>query len=102
MTFLLGQYLAESVARYPDRPAVAWRDTVLTYRELDDITSRLAVVLREHGLGRGDRIGFYLPKTHKAVIAMLASLKAGVTYVPIDPHAPAPRAALILGDCAVR
>jgi amino acid adenylation domain-containing protein len=59
-------------------------------------------VLRRNGLGRGDRLALYLPKTHNAVITMLAALKAGITYVPIDPHAPAPRAALILGDCAVR
>ena len=102
MTFLLSQYLAESVARHPDRAAVAWKDTVLTYRELDDLSTRLAVLLRRHGLGRGDRMGLYLPKTPKAVVAMLGALKAGVTYVPVDPHAPAPRAAYILGDCAVR
>jgi len=102
MTYLLQHYLAESVARDPHRPAVQWRDIVLSYGELDDLSTRLAILLAQEGIGPGTRVGMYLPKSHKAVVTMLAVLKAGAAYVPVDPNAPAARAAYILRDCAVR
>jgi amino acid adenylation domain-containing protein len=101
MAYLLWQYLTESAQRYPDRPAVAWGDTELTYRELDDLSTRFASLLAQHGVGSGKRVGLLLPKSPNAVIAILGTLKAGAAYVPVDPHAPAARAAFILRDCAV-
>lgn len=102
MSFLLWHYLTESVARYPERPAVACRDTVLTYAELDRLSLRIARALASAGIGRGDRVGLCLPKSERAVAAMLGVLRAGAAYVPVDPGAPARRGAFILRDCAVR
>ena len=101
MAHLLWHYLRDSAARYPDRPAVQHEDDVVTYRQLDERSSALASALGAHGVHRGDRLGMYMPKTTKAIIAMQGASKAGAAYVPIDPNAPARRAAYILGNCAV-
>jgi L-proline---[L-prolyl-carrier protein] ligase len=101
MAYLLWHYLAESAKKYPSRPAVAWRGTVLSYRELDEQSDRLARFLVSHGISRGTRVALYLPKSIEAVVSMVGILKAGAAYVPIDPNAPARRAAFILHDCAV-
>ena len=102
MSYLLWQYLTTSAARDPDQPAVAWRDAVLTYGELDQLSTRLSILLAQDGIGPGDRVGLYMPKSHLSVVAMLGILKTGAAYVPVDPNAPPPRAAYILRDCAVR
>ena len=68
MTYLLQHYLAESVARDPHRPAVQWRDIVLSYGELDDLSTRLAILLAQEGIGPGTRVGMYLPKPARLTI----------------------------------
>jgi len=101
MAFLLWHGLRDSVRRHPDRPAVEWRADSLTYRQLDELSDAVASDLRAAGVGPGQRVGLYAPKTHRSIAAILGISKAGAAYVPIDPHAPALRAAFILGDCAV-
>ena len=101
MNYLLWHGLAASARRYPERPAVVWRDNTLTYRELDEQSTALAATLHARGVGPGTRVGLLMPKTHRSVVAMLAISKAGAAYVPVDPAAPAPRAAFILKDCAI-
>jgi amino acid adenylation domain-containing protein len=102
MGYLLWHDLAAQAAVDPTRPAVVDRDTTLTYGELDRASTQLALFLRQHGIGRGDRVGIWMPKSHRSIVAMLGILKSGAAYVPVDPHAPPARAAYILGDCAVR
>jgi amino acid adenylation domain-containing protein len=101
MSFLLWHGLRDSARRYPDRPAVEWRDRSLTYRQLDELSNGVAAVLRSAGIGPGHRVGLYTPKTDRSIVAMLGISKAGAAYVPVDPHAPPLRAAFILSDCAV-
>ncbi len=102
MTSLLWHLLRDSAARFPSRPAVSFRDTVLTYEDLDLHSDHVAWALSSAGIGRGDRVGVFLPKSTDSVVAILGILKSGAAYVPIDPSSPAPRAAYILNDCAVR
>ncbi|MFF5703684.1 amino acid adenylation domain-containing protein [Streptomyces sp. NPDC012794] len=78
-------------ARTPDAPAVAWRDSVLTYRRLDRQANRLARALASHGIAPGSRIGLSLARTHRSVVLLLAVHKAGCAYVPLDPAYPADR-----------
>ena len=102
MTYLLWQGAVASAKRHADRPAVRWRESVLTYRELDEQSAAFAGLLRSRGVGAGDRVGLLMPKTPRSVVAMLGILRCGAAYVPVDPAAPAPRAGFILKDCAVR
>lgn len=81
----------------PDAVAVVDGHGELTYRQLDESSNRLAHFLRdEHGIGRGDFVGVALPGGRDLVVAVLAVLKAGAAYVPIDLRYPADRQALLL------
>jgi amino acid adenylation domain-containing protein len=102
MAFLLQQLLRQSAARLPDKLAVVCRDEQLTYRELDDLSNRLAHLLHDNGVQPGDRVGLLFPKSVRSVVAMFGVLKAGAAYVPVDPQAPLARAARILRNCQAR
>ncbi|MFF5965047.1 amino acid adenylation domain-containing protein [Streptomyces collinus] len=85
--------LARIVAATPDRVAVTDGTTALTYRELDERAARLASGLRARGVVVGDRVGVCLDRTAELVVTLLAVLKAGAAYVPVDPAYPAERLA---------
>ncbi|MFH8368350.1 MupA/Atu3671 family FMN-dependent luciferase-like monooxygenase [Streptomyces sp. NPDC018031] len=85
-------------AATPDRPAVVQGDTVRGYAELDAAAGRLARLLRERGAGPGTLVGLCLPRTPDLVTAVLAVLKSGAAYLPLDPAAPAARNDHILRD----
>ncbi len=89
-------------ARTPDAPALWQKGSSLSYHELNERAVRLAGVLLEQDLAPGDRVGIYLEKSFDAVIAMLACGLAGGVYVPIDPMAPARRAAALAELCGMR
>lgn len=69
-----------------------------TYRELWDTAFDLACVLHEHGVGSADRVAVWLPRGASYVAAILASLRLGACYVPLDAAQPAARAQHILAD----
>jgi amino acid adenylation domain-containing protein len=102
MEFLLNHLLQESARRFPDKPAVLFQASVMSYAELDRISTRLAHVLIENGLQRGDRVGIWMPKSIASIVSMHGILKAGGVYVPIDPGAPPERARYIVEDCGIR
>ncbi|HUI40869.1 MAG TPA: amino acid adenylation domain-containing protein [Terriglobia bacterium] len=102
MAFLLNQLLTRSAERYPERPAVWARGRTLTYQELEERSNQLAHLLRERGLGKGDRVGLYFPKAVESVAAMFGVLKAGGVYVALDPSAPAQRIEYIVQNCGIR
>ncbi|MFF2044556.1 amino acid adenylation domain-containing protein [Kitasatospora sp. NPDC058170] len=91
----------QAVDAYGDRPAVADQAGTLDYRELDRRANRLAHALLARGVGAGDRVGLLLDRTADIPVAVLAVLKTGAAYVPVDPSAPADRASLVLGDTGV-
>ncbi|MET8695445.1 amino acid adenylation domain-containing protein [Streptomyces bauhiniae] len=78
-------------ARTPDATAVRDADTSLTYAELDARADQLAHVLRERGAGRETLVALALPPSVTTVVAMLAVLRAGAAYLPVDPRYPATR-----------
>jgi L-proline---[L-prolyl-carrier protein] ligase len=101
MTYLLHGYLEGSAARRPEHPALVFDGRSLTYRELDELASRIAAALVQSGVGRGDRVALFAPKSLHGVAAIYGVLKAGAAYVPIHADSPAPRAGYIARDCAV-
>src|SRR5262245_13437534 len=102
MHYLLPHLLSHSAAQSPDQVAVVAGTTSLTYRELDQLIDRLAAVLASSGVVRGDRVGIFLPKSIGAIVGIYGIMKAGGVYVPIDPGAPAGRAAYIVQNCGIR
>ncbi|MFD6227983.1 amino acid adenylation domain-containing protein [Streptomyces sp. NPDC060232] len=97
----LHQLFERAADAYPDRPAVSDPDGTLTYAELDRRANRLAHTLLARGVRPGDRVGLLLERTTAVPAAILAVLKTGAAYVPVDLAAPADRAALVFGDTAV-
>ncbi len=99
----LSQLLDRAFADRPDHPAVEdERGQVFTYAELIHAADRLATRLHRWGVGRGDRVGLFLPKGVEAVAAIHGVLRSGAAYVPVDPASPAIRGAGILADSGVK
>lgn len=88
---LMHAAFVECAATGPDRIALRDGDRSLTYRELDEQSNRLAHALRERGMARGERVGLCLNRSADMMIALFAVLKAGATYVPLDPAFPQAR-----------
>ncbi|MZD58129.1 non-ribosomal peptide synthetase, partial [Streptomyces sp. SID5606] len=82
----------------PRRPAVLASDTDLTYGELNERANRLAHHLIARGAGPERFVALALPRTAQTMVALLAVLKAGAAYLPLDPAYPADRIAYLLRD----
>ncbi|MCV7298538.1 amino acid adenylation domain-containing protein [Mycobacterium barrassiae] len=88
------------VARIPDAVALVCGEQWWTYRELDEAANRLAQALVSHGAGPGEVVALLVPRSSEAIIAILAVLKTGAAYLPVDPAHPDDRVAFVLGDAA--
>ncbi|MGH9244214.1 MAG: amino acid adenylation domain-containing protein [Acidimicrobiales bacterium] len=99
---VLGDLLRRAARRHPDGIAVVDRTDETTYAALDERSDRIARLLADLGVQRGDRVGLLLDKSASAVAGIYGVLKAGAAYVPIDAQAPAERAAYIAQNCEVR
>jgi long-chain acyl-CoA synthetase len=84
MSANLSRIVVEAAQRHPDRPALKLDDAVLTYRQLDDATARVAGLLREKGLAPGDRVGIMLPNVPYFAVAYYGVLRAGGVVVPMN------------------
>ncbi|MGK5671562.1 amino acid adenylation domain-containing protein [Micromonospora sp. URMC 106] len=97
-----GESVHALVARWarelPDAPAVADDARTLDYRELDARADALAATLRAEGIGAGDLVGVLLERSAALPVALLAVLKTGAAYVPLDPTHPPARLAYLLAD----
>ncbi|NEP57544.1 MAG: amino acid adenylation domain-containing protein [Symploca sp. SIO2G7] len=102
MSYLLHHLLISSAQTHSDRTAVQQQEYNITYRQLDETSNQLANTLRYLGVEQGNRIGIYLDKSIEAVIAIFGILKAGATYVPLDPYAPIKRIAFIINNCQIK
>ncbi|WP_085168577.1 non-ribosomal peptide synthetase, partial [Mycobacterium celatum] len=91
---------AAQVARTPDAAAITCAGRSLTYRELDEAANRLAHLLTENGAGPGQAVALLFSRSAEAIVAMLAVLKTGAAYLPIDPALPATRIGFMLTDAA--
>ncbi len=100
-TTIVEQFEAR-VAEAPGSVAVVVQDRETTYAELNARANRLAALLRERGAEPGARIGLCLRRTLDLPTAMLAVLKTGAAYVPLDPAHPPARVAEIAADADLR
>jgi len=98
-TTSLPDLFAAAAATAPDRIAVCANDRAMTYGELDGVSSRLARVLIDRGIGPDDVIALAMPRSPEFVTAVWAIAKAGAAWVPVDPAYPADRIEHMVRDC---
>ncbi|MFJ3897485.1 amino acid adenylation domain-containing protein [Streptomyces sp. NPDC090083] len=91
---------AAQAARTPDAPALLSDDRTLTYAELDARSNRLARTLRRRGVGRDSIVALVAERSPEMITAVLAVLKAGGAYLPVDPSYPQARIDHLLSDSA--
>ncbi|MDF3059251.1 MAG: linear gramicidin synthase subunit [Rariglobus sp.] len=94
----INQLFEEQVARTPDATALVFNDHELSYAELNRLADRLAGRLRDRGAGPDTVIALCAERSLEMVMGLLGILKAGATYVPLDPAFPEERLAFMLED----
>lgn len=90
--------IEEQVDRSPGATALVFRNQRLSYRELDNRANQLAQLLLSKGLQPGDRVAVSMERSLELMVALLATLKAGAAYVPLDPTYPSERIKYVLRD----
>jgi amino acid adenylation domain-containing protein len=97
----LHQLIEQQVQHTPEAIAVTFEGGALTYEELNRRANQLAHNLRATGIGPGMRVGVCMERSLEMVVGLLAVLKAGAAYVPLDPGYPRERLAYMLEDAQV-
>ena len=92
----------QQAARRPDAIALIQGDEIVRYGELNERANRLAHHLRALGVKREERVGICVERTPRMVEGLLAILKAGAAYLPLDPSNPVDRLQFMLEDASVR
>ena len=100
MSVSIPAVFAAQVAATPAAVALTCGDRSLTYREVDEAANRLAHMLVDHGVGPGECVALLVPRSAEAVVAILAVLKTGAAYLPIDAGLPDARVGFMLADAA--
>ena len=88
----------EQVKKFPNRIAIQFENEIYTYREVDELSNRIANTLLQKGIQQENIIGILMEKSAKAVISALGILKAGGAYMPLDPSYPAERLEFMIAD----
>ncbi|OBJ25110.1 non-ribosomal peptide synthetase [Mycobacterium colombiense] len=94
------QAFAEHVQSTPEAVAVTFDGRSMTYAELDEASNRLGHLLADRGVGPGDCVAVLFPRCADAIVSMMAVLKTGAAYVPIDPAHASSRMDFVLEDAA--
>ncbi|MDN4076638.1 amino acid adenylation domain-containing protein [Paenibacillus polymyxa] len=95
---MLHQLFEEQVVQTPEQAAVVEAEYCISYRELNARANQLARALQRHGVGPDDIVGIMTEPTVEIIVAILAVLKAGGAYCPIDPAFPAERVQQLFTD----
>lgn len=91
----------DQVVQNPAKDAVVYRTQHATYTEINSRANQLAHCLLDKGAGCGSILGIYIDRSIEMVIAMLAVLKSGSAYVPLDPTYPPDRIAFMMTDAKI-
>ncbi|MGC5562270.1 non-ribosomal peptide synthetase [Streptomyces sp. FR-108] len=86
----------------PEATAVVSWGSAVSYRELDERSRRLAGALRRRGIGAEAVVAVAMPRSVDLAVALLAVVRAGGAYLPVDPAVPAERIRSLTDDCSVR
>ncbi len=98
----LHQLVERQVRRTPENVALVFGDRQMTYAQLNSQANRMARLLMARGVKRSDSVGVGLDRSFDLIIAILAILKAGAVYIPLDPSMPANRLEYMVADSQAR
>jgi non-ribosomal peptide synthetase-like protein len=99
--FCLHDFFESRVDLHPASPAIACGDTTMSYEEVERRANQLARYLRGEGVKTGALVGLFIERSPDAIVAILAILKAGAAYLPLDPAHPAERIRHILDEASI-
>ncbi len=91
-------YFRAQAGKWPDHPAVVFKDISYTYRQMDALTDRIAARLQSLGAGREKVVSVLIPKCEYTLLASLGVLKSGAAYQPLDPTYPRERLQFMVED----
>jgi long-chain acyl-CoA synthetase len=97
----LFHFLEEAARKYPDRACTIFKGAVISYREMNAQSDRMAAALVEMGVKKGDRVGIFMPNTPQFVIAYYGILKAGAAVVAINPTYPVDEIIMPVNDANI-
>ncbi len=81
----LFHFLEESARKYPDRACTIFKGAVISFKEMNERSDRIAAALADMGVKKGDRVGIFMPNTPQFVMAYFGILKAGGVVVATNP-----------------
>jgi long-chain acyl-CoA synthetase len=94
-------FLEEAARKYPDRACTIFKGAVITYKEMDEISNRVAAALVDMGVKKGDRVGIFMPNTPQFVMVYYGILKAGGAVVATNPLYTPPEIEHQAGDSGI-
>ena len=92
----------EYAAKSPDKIALVFKDKTLTYKELNTKSNQLARILRANSVKPNDVVAVLVNRSLEMIITIIAVMKAGGAYLPVDPEYPSDRIDFMLKDCDTR
>ncbi|MEE4561814.1 amino acid adenylation domain-containing protein [Paenibacillus polymyxa] len=92
----------QQVVRWPEAIAVIYKNSHITYQELNERSNRVARYLQEYGVCRGEFISVLANRSIETIVNIIGILKAGAAYVPIDPDYPGERREYIRDHCGCK
>ncbi|MEJ2137210.1 MAG: amino acid adenylation domain-containing protein, partial [Desulfofustis sp.] len=93
------ELIKAQVDRVPEAIAISENEVELTYAQLDEISEQMALNLKQLGISSDDFVAVYMDRSTPLIVSLLAILKAGAAFVPIDTAFPEQRLAYVLEDC---
>ncbi len=98
----LHELINQKVSEYPHKNAVKFRNKNINYQELNERSNRLAHFLIKQGIQKGERIALALDRSEELIISLIAIMKSGAAYVPLDPAYPKKQIEYMLEDSSAK
>ncbi len=98
----LTDFLRDTARQFPDKTALRFGAQTLTFATLNQQANQLARLLQAKGVRPGDRVGLAVDRSIKLVVSLIAVMKTGAAYVPVDPRHPDDRIDYVLNDAGCR
>lgn len=98
----LHELISQKAREYPQKNALRFRNNNISYEDLNERANQMANLLIKRGIQKGDRIALALDRSEELIIALIAILKSGAAYVPLDPAYPKKQIEYMLKDSSAK